>query len=195
MQPLRQAVFLDRDGVILQDVSYLVNREQIRVFGHTPRSLELLSKAGFTLIVVSNQAAVARGLISCLDVINLHTLVTHEIISGNGPLLDGFYFCPHHPNATVPGFRVVCDCRKPKPGLILRAATEHRIDLSKSFMVGDRVSDIVAGKAAGCRTVLVQTGAHQAPPIETDVPFDITARADHTCLDLSEAANWIVEVM
>lgn len=189
------AVFLDRDGVIVEDVGLILKQNHVRFFAEAVPSLTRLAKLNLLLIVVSNQAAVSRGLLGEDEVNAINLFIKSEIHNSGGPLLNGFYFCPHHPNATLKEYRVACDCRKPKPGLILRAAAEHRIDLSRSFMVGDRVSDIVAGKAAGCRTVLVQTGAHLAPPIESDLPFDITTQADHTCRHLSEAADWILEVM
>lgn len=192
---MSQAVFLDRDGVIVEDVGPIFNASNVRLVSEAISALTCLANGNLRLIVVSNQTAVSRGLLREHDVITINRFIETQIINSGGPPFNGFYFCPHHPNATLKEYRVACDCRKPKPGLILRAAAEHRIDLSRSFMVGDRVSDIVAGKAAGCRTVLVQTGAHLAPPIESDLPFDITTQADHTCRHLSEAADWILEVM
>ena len=110
-----------------------------------------------------------------------------------GPHLDGFYFCPHHPNATLSEYQVDCDFRKPRPGLLSRAAREHNLILAASFMVGDRITDIIAGARAGCRTVLIQTGEHQAPPIETVEPLDELVQPDHVCADLRAAAEWILE--
>lgn len=191
----RIAVFLDRDGVIVEDPGQVIGNSSPVVFCYTPFSLLRLAKRNLLLLVVSNQTAISRGHMTESCVAKINSCIASEISRYGGPIIDGFYVCPHHPNATASFYRVACDCRKPKPGLILRAAAEHRIDLTRSFLVGDRVSDIVAGKAAGCRTVLVQTGAHLAPPIESDVPFDTAAQADHTCRDLSEAVDWILEVM
>jgi D-glycero-D-manno-heptose 1,7-bisphosphate phosphatase len=108
-----------------------------------------------------------------------------------GESLDGFYFCPHHPKATLPAYRQVCDCRKPRAGLLLRAATEHGIYLPASFMVGDRPTDIQAGARVGCRTIWVETGRHLDPPIETSEALP-PPRPDHVCADLLHAARWIL---
>ena len=112
--------------------------------------------------------------------------------TAGAPRLDGIYFCPHHPNATLATYRSDCDCRKPRAGLFLRAARELDLDLSRSFAVGDRLTDIIAGARAGCRTVLVETGKHLDPAIETVEPLDTAVRADYTCADLAAAASWIL---
>jgi D-glycero-D-manno-heptose 1,7-bisphosphate phosphatase len=100
--------------------------------------------------------------------------------------------CPHHPRATVDRYRVDCECRKPKPGLLIRAALELDLDLRESIVVGDRASDVAAGALAGCRTVLVRSGAHQAPPIETTLRLKEEIEPDHVCADLVEASKWIL---
>jgi D-glycero-D-manno-heptose 1,7-bisphosphate phosphatase len=145
--------------------------------------------------VISNQTVVARGLVTEQEVCVINAEMERLLEQAGGPHLDGFYFCPHHPNATLPAYRIACQCRKPRPGLLLQAAHEHNLDLSASFAVGDRITDIIAGARAGCRTVLVQTGAHLAPPIETNEPLDPSTQPDYTCADLAEAARWILEVM
>src|SRR6185436_3550034 len=104
------------------------------------------------------------------------------------------YFCPHHPNASLPEWRADCECRKPRAGLLLQAAHEHNLDLTASFMAGDRITDIIAGARAGCRTVLLQTGKHLERPIETTEPLDTTVQPDHTCADLAAAVDWILKV-
>lgn len=187
---LRPAVFLDRDGVLIRDVDLLTDVSQIQILGGVAEALRLLKEAGFQLLVVSNQAVVARGLVDEAEVRLLQEEVEGRLALEGAPVLDGFYFCPHHPRATVPAYRVLCECRKPRPGLLLRAAEAHRIDLSASFMVGDRPTDLLAGERAGCRTIWVQTGQHLAPPIETDEPLP-EPRADFVCADLLQAALWI----
>lgn len=189
---LNRAVFLDRDGVLIEDVDPLVRQDDIRVIEGAPAALAALRAAGFTLVVVSNQTVVARGLIGEAAMVALHGAVVAAVVAAGG-LLDAFYFCPHHPNATVPAYRAACASRKPQPGMLLRAAQELQLDLRASFMVGDRVSDIVAGQRAGCRTVLVKTGRHLEPPIESAEPFDIAAQPDHECAGLAEAAAWILQ--
>jgi len=188
------AVFLDRDGVLIKDIHLLTNPEDIRVLEGVPQALRSLKQAGFKLIVVSNQTVVARGLLTEQEVYAINAEMERLLKQAGGPHLDGFYFCPHHPNATLPAYRIACECRKPRPGLLLRAAGEHNLDLSASFMVGDRITDIIAGARAGCRTVLVQTGKHVEPPIETVEPLDELVQSDHVCADLKAAAEWILQV-
>jgi D-glycero-D-manno-heptose 1,7-bisphosphate phosphatase len=205
MQLLRAAVFLDRDGVLIEDRGLLVDAAGIRILPGVPAALRKLKEAGFFLAVVSNQAVVARGLISPRDLDALNTRIRDLLQAAGAPPLDAAYFCPHHPEAALPQYRVVCDCRKPRPGSLLRAAREHGLDLAASFMVGDRMTDIAAGAAAGCRTVLVQTGRHDAPPIVTALtpgyPLagaspggrgEEGCRPNHTCADLPAAAEWIL---
>jgi len=154
---MRRAVFLDKDGTLLQDVPY--NTDPSRV-AFTPNALEGLRElvdAGFEIVVVSNQSGLARGYFE-LDA--LHRLVKHlraELNAAGIPLLD-FYFCPHYLDGAVLMYAVECDCRKPGPGMFYRAADEHGIDLSASFMVGDILDDVEAGHRAGCRTVLLSPG-------------------------------------
>ena len=186
------AIFLDRDGVLIEDVHLLANPGDIRVLEGVPQALRTLKEAGFKLIVVSNQTVVARGLVTEQEVYAINAEMEHLLEQAGGPHLDGFYFCPHHPNATLPAYRIACECRKPRPGLLLRAAREHNLNLGASFTVGDRITDIIAGARAGCRTVLVQTGKQQAPPIETVEPLDRSVQPDYTCANLSEAAKWIL---
>jgi D-glycero-D-manno-heptose 1,7-bisphosphate phosphatase len=190
---VNRAIFLDRDGVLIEDVHLLTDPSRIRILAGVPAALGQLSEAGFRIIVVSNQTVLARGLATEQEVLDLNAEVQAQIERAGGPHLDGFYFCPHHPNATLPFYRVDCECRKPRPGLLLRAAREHDLDLHASFAVGDRITDIIAGARAGCCTVLVQTGQHLAPPIEISEPLDDSVEPDYTCADLSQAAQLILE--
>lgn len=187
-------MFLDRDGVVVDDVDLLRDAGLIRVPADVPAALASLAEASFELVVVTNQTVVARGLASEDDVDALNREVAARVAAAGGPLVDAFYVCPHHPAATDERYRADCDCRKPRPGLLVRAARERELDLSRSFLVGDRPSDVAAGAAAGCRTVLVRTGMHTAAPIESPEPLDPALRADHECDTVAEAAAWILEV-
>ncbi len=186
------AVLLDRDGVLNEDSHLLVHRRDLRLLAGVPEALRRLSAAGFKLIVISNQTIVARGLASEEDVRELNREIQRQVTRSGGPRLDGFYFCPHHPNATKPSYRMACECRKPRPGMLLRAAAEQRLELSASYLVGDRITDVIAGARVGCRTIQVRTGCHLAPPIETDEPLDEHVQPDHVCSDLPEATRWIL---
>jgi D-glycero-D-manno-heptose 1,7-bisphosphate phosphatase len=188
----RRAVFLDRDGVLIQDVDALVHPADIAVLPGVPSALARLAGAGFALVVITNQTVVSRGLASEEDVARVHEAMIALLRRAGAPRLDAVYVCLHHPNATIPAYRVDCECRKPRPGLLVRAASELGLDLPRSTMVGDRVSDVVAGALAGCSTVLVRTGAHDAPMIESSLELADVPSPDYVCADLAEAADWIL---
>jgi D-glycero-D-manno-heptose 1,7-bisphosphate phosphatase len=185
-------VFLDRDGVLIEDVGPLTAAREIRVLPGVVEALQLLHGAGCALVVISNQTVVARGLLDESGVRSLHREVEQALCAAGAPQLDGFYFCPHHPEADRDEYRRDCDCRKPAPGLIERACAEHGFDARAGVMVGDRPSDVVAGARAGCRTVWVESGRHRDAPIVVPGGFE-PAAADHRCADLLTAARWIVE--
>jgi D-glycero-D-manno-heptose 1,7-bisphosphate phosphatase len=195
MDTQQPAVFLDRDGVIIEDIHLLTQRSEIRLYDDAPGAIRVLRQAGFKVIVVSNQPVVARGLATEVEVREINEAIQTLLMQAGGSPVDAFYFCPHHPNATLPDYRVVCDCRKPRPGLILQAAHEHNLHLPASYMIGDRLTDILAGQAAGCRTILIQTGMHTAQPIETSEPIDLSAQPDFICANLGQAATYILELI
>lgn len=153
----RPAIFLDRDGVIIDDVHYLSVPEQIRLIPGSAEAIASLNRAGWPVIVVTNQAGVARGLFTPADVDRVHRRLS-ELLARHGAAIDAYYFCPHYPEAIVPEYRKACDCRKPNPGMLRKAAAERGLDLMRSWMVGDRESDLQAGAAVGARTILVRTG-------------------------------------
>lgn len=188
----RKAVFLDRDGVLNEDIHLLTKAEDFRILEGVPNALGQLKDAGFQLVVISNQPVVARGLIDVGGVARLNQALGELIQQSGGPVFDGFYFCPHHPNADVEAFRMECDCRKPKLGLIERACSDHGLDASQCYMVGDRITDIAAGRHAGCRTIQVATGRENDAPIEGASDVDLAVRPDHVCSGLPEAALWIL---
>lgn len=187
-----RAVFLDRDGVIVPDDDFLVDVSKVRLLDGVPQALRRLDAAGVALVVITNQPIIARGLATEDEIVTINEAIRTRIEQSGGPANIRFYFCPHHPHANVEAYRVDCDCRKPKPGLLRRAAAEQGLDLQQSFMIGDRITDIVAGAAAGCKTVMVLSGRHLDPTIVTSVPIDASMKADHVCADLSAAAEWIL---
>jgi D-glycero-D-manno-heptose 1,7-bisphosphate phosphatase len=153
----RPAIFLDRDGVLIEDVHYLAAPEQVRLVPGSAEAVAALNRAGWPVVVVTNQAGVGKGLFP-LDAVGAVHAHLADLLATFGASIDGYYFCPHHPEAEVEAYRVRCECRKPQPGMLHRAAAELGLDLARSWMIGDRASDLEAGAAAGCRTILVRTG-------------------------------------
>jgi D-glycero-D-manno-heptose 1,7-bisphosphate phosphatase len=188
----RRAVFLDRDGVLIADIDELIRPSDVAILDGVALALARLADAGYALVVVTNQTVVSRGIASEEDVRRVHGLMLERLEDAGAPTLDGVYVCPHHPNATIPAYRKDCECRKPRPGLLVQAASDLDLDLPRSTMVGDRVSDVVAGALAGCSTVLVRSGAHDQPMIESSLELTEAPEPDHICADLVEAVDWIL---
>ncbi len=184
-RPPSRAVFLDRDGVLIRDVDHLRTPDQIEVLPGVPEALRDLRAAGWRLIVVTNQSVVARGWVSELELHRIHRTLASRL-RDRGAELDAIYYCPHHPAAVVPEYRVVCQCRKPAPGMLLRAAREWAVDLGASVLVGDSPSDVEAGRRAGTRTVLIRPPGGEAGPDLAPGPVDYVA------CDLADAARWIL---
>lgn len=180
-----RAVFLDKDGTLVENVPYNVDPGKIRLAPGAVEGLQLLHAAGYRLIVVSNQSGVARGFFPEEALAQVETRLRSLLACAGLPLV-GFYYCPHHPLGVVAPYARYCACRKPRPGMLLRAGCEHGLDLAASWMVGDILDDIEAGRRAGCRTALVESGG------ETEWRFSPLrrphVRADH----LDAAARAIV---
>jgi D-glycero-D-manno-heptose 1,7-bisphosphate phosphatase len=153
----RRAVFLDRDGTINIEKDYLHRPEEFEFIPGVPEAISIMKDAGYLVVVVTNQSGVARGYYGESEVERIHRHMD-DLLAAQGTSVDGYYFCPHHPENGVGGYRKDCDCRKPLPGMLMKAATDLHIDLSASWMVGDKLADIEAGLKAGCRAALVLTG-------------------------------------
>jgi D-glycero-D-manno-heptose 1,7-bisphosphate phosphatase len=153
----RRAVFMDRDGTISEEVGYVNHPSRYRVFPYSAEAVRLLNEAGWLAILVTNQAGVARGYFTEDIIKAVHTVLTNEL-EKEGARLDAIYYCAHHPTVGDAPYRFDCDCRKPKPGLIERAAREFEIDLAQSWMVGDRYSDIELARNAQVRSAFVLSG-------------------------------------
>jgi len=164
LHPKSWAVFLDRDGVLNELVFYKdqgrvsspLSAKQLRVTPHAAEIVNSLHTLGAKIIVISNQPGVAKKQFSYSELLKMNEKIKKELAKG-GAFLDAGYYCLHHPSALIKKYRKNCDCRKPKPGLLLRAAKEHDLDLKESFFVGDSLIDVKAGRSAGVRTVLVGT--------------------------------------
>ena len=154
---MRAAAFLDRDGTLIEETGYLARLEDLRFFPYSVDAVRLLNRSGLAVVVVTNQAGIARGILDEAFVEQAHRQIAGRLAAG-GAHVDGFYYCPHHPDGIVERFRGSCECRKPQPGLLRRAAEDLDVDLTQSFVVGDRWHDIQAGASVGARGVLVRTG-------------------------------------
>ena len=163
----REAVFLDRDGTIIEEVNYLSSPELVRLIPGAAGAIRTWNDAGVLVVVVTNQAGVARGYFPESRVREVHEHLS-ELLAEHGAHIDAYFHCPHHPTEGVGEYRVACNCRKPKPGLLLTASRELDIDLSRSWMIGDKLCDAEAGAAAGCRTMLVRTGHGRDLPPEIE---------------------------
>jgi len=153
----RRAVFIDRDGTISEEVGYINHPSRFRVFPFSAAAIKLLNESGWLAIVITNQAGVARGYFSEEMIQTVHERLQRDLES-DGATLDAIYYCAHHPSVGQPPYRLDCDCRKPKPGLISRAVKKFDIDPSSSWMVGDRYSDIELARNAGIHSAFVMTG-------------------------------------
>jgi D-glycero-D-manno-heptose 1,7-bisphosphate phosphatase len=185
---MRRAVFLDRDGTLIEESGYLDRLERLVFFPYTVDAVRVLNLAGFAVIVVTNQAGIARGIVSEAFVGEAHRHISARLEAG-GARVDGFYYCPHYPSGTVEQYRRTCECRKPQPGMLRQAASDLDLDLGRSFVVGDRWHDVAAGQAVGARGVLVRTGIgarDEASP-------DAAVHADVIVDNLMEAAAWILQ--
>jgi D,D-heptose 1,7-bisphosphate phosphatase len=181
----RKCVFLDRDGVINVEVDHLSNISQFELIPGVVDAIRALNKAGYLAVCVTNQPVIARGDLSFAELDDIHMKMEVELGAG-GAYLDGIYFCPHHPHQGFPGeiedLKIVCSCRKPEPGMLIQASERYYIDLEASWMVGDHMRDIIAGKTAGVKTILIRN----LEQISSD------RQADHICKSLSQAVDLIL---
>jgi D-glycero-D-manno-heptose 1,7-bisphosphate phosphatase len=182
------SVFMDRDGTINVEVYHLRRVEEMRLLPRAGEAIRLMNDASLKTVVVTNQSAVGRGLLPEFELARIHAKMCDEL-RREGGIIDAIYSCPHHPTAALGRFRVDCGCRKPKPGSLYRAARDLGIDLERSFMVGDKISDLEAGQAAGCTTILVQTGYGKDSKRHLR---DGYCQPDHVAANILEAANWIL---
>ncbi len=182
-----KAVFLDKDGTLIQDIPYNTDVSRIKLMPETILALRRFQALGFRLAIISNQPGVALGFFPEKNL----TAVWFElktVLSNAGIQIDGFYYCPHHPQGKIPNYTMTCGCRKPAPGLIIRAASELGADPCCSWMIGDILNDVEAGRRAGCRTILLNRGT------ETKWQLSPNRIPDFIAPDLLQAARIIGSV-
>ena len=182
----RRAVFLDRDGTLNVDREYVGTPEDVELVPNAAVGARMLAGAGFILVVVSNQSGIARGYFSEQQADAVDERLA-ELLAAHGVTIAASYRCPHLPDASVPEYAIACDCRKPLPGLILRAAADLSLDVKRSWAIGDRPRDVAAGAAAGCRTIAV------VPAPSTPEAEDFGAcQPDFRARDLVDAARLVI---
>ena len=182
---MRRAVFLDRDGTLLEEGNYVDRLDRLVLFPYSIDSVRVLNRAGLAVVVVTNQSGVARGMYTEDFVRESHQHIDAQF-SAAGARIDGYYYCPHHPQGTVRKLRRDCECRKPKPGQLQRAAADLDLDLARSFIVGDRWKDVEAGEAVGARGILVRTGYGR------DAESSRPPRGAEVVDNLAQAVTWIL---
>ncbi len=182
------AVFLDRDGTLIEEVGYLDRPARVALYPWTTAAVRALNLAGLRVVLVSNQSGVARGFFTEATVDGVHRHIA-DLLALGGARIDAYYYCPHHPEGSVPEYARPCECRKPGRGLVDRAVRELGIDPDRSFTVGDRWLDIAMARTIGARGVLVRTG--YGADEERRAPAGLSA--DAVVNNLVEAASWILE--
>ena len=185
MSEKSKAVFLDRDGTIIEDSGYINSPEQIKFIPGSIEAIKKLNEAGYKVVIISNQAGIARELLSENMLQTIDKIIHREVLSGGGHI-DASYYCPHHPEHGVYPYKQDCECRKPHPGLIKKAVKDQDLELAGSFMGGDKSSDIETGKRAGVKTVFVRTGHGQ------NEEKKLKEKPDHIANNLPEAVRWIL---
>ena len=179
------AVFLDRDGTINEEIGYLDSLEKLKIIPEAFEAIRLINQNGMKAVVITNQSGVARGLFSEEFVQTVHALIQKQL-KARKAFIDAFYFCPHHPTEGQGVYLQTCNCRKPAPGLLFKAADEMEIDLGRSYMIGDMPKDVEAAKRAGAKGILVRTGYGQEHRA-----FDV--EPDYIVGNILDAVRWILK--
>ena len=186
----RPAVFIDRDGTLTDEVGYVNHPTRLRLLPRSAEAIRRLNEAGVPAVVVTNQAGIARGYFS-EDVLHAVNAELVAQLARDGARLDGVYVCMHHPTEGAAPYRMRCECRKPKPGLLLNAARDLDLDLRRSIMVGDKPSDLEVAPAVGARSALVLTGYGRGEWEYQRERFAVTP--DHVAADLLDAVEWALK--
>ena len=186
---MRPAVFLDRDGTMIEDVGYLGRVEEISWFPFTAEAVRRLNTAGFLVCVTTNQAGIGRGLFTHEAVADIHAHMT-AVLASEGARIDGWFYCPHHPDAAIGAYRLICDCRKPAPGMIQQACERFSIDLAGSFVIGDKPLDVAMAARAGTTGILVRTGYGERA---VQAHAGGVPGASRVAVNLLDAVQWLLD--
>jgi D-glycero-D-manno-heptose 1,7-bisphosphate phosphatase len=185
---MRPAVFLDRDGTMVHEAGYLARAADLRWFPWTVDAIRLLRRAGYLVFVTTNQGGIALGLLTETFLRELHDDMDRHLRSA-GAAVDGWFYCPHHPNGTTPALAIACECRKPQPGMIRQARQRFDIDMTRSYVIGDKPIDVDLAVRAGARGILVRTGYGEGELARRGGTLPAAA---HVAANLLEAVAWIL---
>ena len=189
-QSAKWGVFLDRDGTVTEEVGYVNHPSRLRLIPGAAEGIHLLNRACVPVLLATNQAGVARGYFT-EELVRENLEGLQEMLGRLGARLDATYYCPHHPSVGAPPYRQACDCRKPKPGMLLRGAREFSLDLTRCYVVGDKIGDVAFAHSVGAKGVLVLTGYGLGE--YTYQRQDWTEKPDFMAQDLVSAAEWILK--
>ncbi|HEM49084.1 MAG TPA: D-glycero-beta-D-manno-heptose 1,7-bisphosphate 7-phosphatase [Caldithrix sp.] len=188
---MKKAVFLDRDGTINEEMGYINHASRFIIFDFVPEAIKILNECGFLVLIVTNQSGVARGYFSEELLISLHNNLIAKV-EKNQAKIEKIYYCPHHPNEGIKKYKLDCNCRKPKPGMIEMARDEYNIDLGDSYIIGDRYKDVQFGQNMGLHTIMVLTGYGLGEYSYQNK--DWPTQPEYICNNLLDAANLIKSI-
>jgi D-glycero-D-manno-heptose 1,7-bisphosphate phosphatase len=180
-------IFLDRDGTINNEVEFLRTSDQLKLIPRSADAIAELNELGFKIFILTNQSGIARGILTENDLHRIHTKLL-QLLEEQNAHIDKIYYCPHHPEGSIEKYTKACECRKPKPGMYRAAAKEYNIDLSRSFVIGDKMIDIQAGNNCGAHTILVLTGYGKT---ELEDCRRNGVKIDYIAKDLYEAVQFV----
>lgn len=187
----KRAVFLDRDGTIIEDVGYLSSTSELKLIPRAGSAIKSLNEGGFLVIVATNQSGIARGYLTDAELESIHQALRVELAK-EGAVVDAIYYCPHYPQDAENPKRKACDCRKPSTKMLEQAALDFKLELGQCYVVGDKLCDIELGSRIGCKTVLVLTGYGELVFKEINQSPGSPMAPTHIATDLANAASWIL---
>jgi D-glycero-D-manno-heptose 1,7-bisphosphate phosphatase len=182
---MKKAVFVDKDGTLIKDIPYNVDPERIELYDKAAQSLKALKENGFMIVLISNQSGVAKGYFEEIALKGVEEKIQKEL-AGEDVQFDAMFFCPHHPEGIIEAYSKDCECRKPRPGMILNASKQFGIQLKHSWMIGDILHDVEAGNRAGCKTILINNGN------ETEWRINSNRLPTRVASSIADAANLIL---
>jgi len=188
-----RAIFIDRDGTVNEEAGYINHIDRFRLLPRSTDAVRLINQSPLKAVLITNQAGVAKGYFPEELVIKIHEKLK-ALLKEEGSHFDGIYYCPHHPEGVVEKYRIRCSCRKPEPGLLLKAASDLDIDLARSYLIGDKISDVQMARRVGARGILVLTGYGKGEVENFSNEWSDAKKPDYIAKDLYDAVKWILNI-